>query len=69
VGADPNDIIFDRKTGRILTADRGCQRVTAIDARTEKFAGTIEGLGGRTEHLAPDDAGHLFLNKPDATPY
>lgn len=65
VGADPNGIIFDRKTGRIFTADRGSKRVTAIDAKTGKVAGTIEGLGGKTEHLASDDAGHIFLNMQD----
>src|SRR5579871_2218210 len=62
VGADPNGIIFDPKTNRVFTADRGSQRVTAIDARTGKIAGVIVGLGGRTEHLAADGAGHLFLN-------
>lgn len=65
VGADPNGIIFDRKTRRIFTADRGSKRVTAIDAKTGKVAGTIENLGGRTEHLASDDAGHVFLNMQD----
>src|SRR5579864_5704080 len=47
VGADPNGIIFDRKTRRIFTADRGSKRVTAIDAKTGKIAGTIENLGDR----------------------
>jgi len=65
VGADPNGIIFDRNTGRIFTADRGSKRVTAIDAKTGKVAGTIDGLGGKTEHLASDDAGHIFLNMQD----
>jgi DNA-binding beta-propeller fold protein YncE len=65
VGADPNAILFDRKTQRIFTADRGSKRVTAIDAKTGKVAGTIDGLGGRTEHAASDDAGHIFLNMQD----
>ena len=65
VGADPNGIIFDRKTQRIFTADRGSKRVTAIDAKTGKIAGTIDSLGGRTEHLASDEAGHVFLNMQD----
>lgn len=65
VGADPNGIIFDRRTGRIFTADRGSKRVTAIDAKTGKIAGTVEGLGGKTEHLASDNAGHIFLNMQD----
>ena len=65
VGADPNAILFDRKTQRIFTADRGSKRVTALDPKTSKIIGTIEGLGGKTEHAASDDAGHIFLNMQD----
>ena len=65
VGDDPNGIIYDHATKRIFTADRGNKRITAIDAKTGKIAGTIENLGGRTEHLASDEAGHVFLNMQD----
>src|SRR5579864_3503944 len=65
VGDDPNGIIYDPLTQRVFSADRGSKRVTAIDAKTGKIAGTIEDLGGRTEHLASDDAGHVFLNMQD----
>jgi DNA-binding beta-propeller fold protein YncE len=65
VGADPNVILFDRKTQRIFSADRGSKRVTALDPKTGKIVGTIEGLGGKTEHAASDDAGHIFLNMQD----
>jgi DNA-binding beta-propeller fold protein YncE len=65
VGDDPNGIIYDQFTKRIFTADRGSKRITAIDAKTGKIAGTIENLGGRTEHLASDEAGHVFLNMQD----
>ena len=65
VGRDPNLILFDRKTGRIFTADRGDQRMSAIDAKTGKLAGAIENLGGRTEHGASDEKGHVFLNMQD----
>jgi len=65
VGDDPNGIIYDRYTKRVFTADRGSKRVTAIDAKTGTIAGTIENLGGRTEHLASDEAGHVFLNMQD----
>jgi DNA-binding beta-propeller fold protein YncE len=65
VGDDPNGIIYDPKTQRVFSADRGSKRVTAIDAKTGKIAGTIEDLGGRTEHLASDEAGHVFLNMQD----
>jgi DNA-binding beta-propeller fold protein YncE len=65
VGDDPNGIIYDPKTKRVFSADRGSKRLTAIDAKTGKIAGTIEDLGGRTEHLAADGAGHVFLNMQD----
>ncbi len=65
VGDDPNGIIYDRETKRIFTADRGSKRITAIDAKTGTIAGTIENLGGRTEHLASDESGHVFLNMQD----
>ena len=65
VGDDPNGIIYDPFTKRVFSADRGSQRLTAIDAQTGKVAGTVENLGGRTEHLASDQAGHVFLNMQD----
>ncbi len=65
VGDDPNGIIYDRGTKRIFTADRGSKRLTGIDAKTGKIAGTIDNLGGRTEHLAADYEGHVFLNLQD----
>jgi DNA-binding beta-propeller fold protein YncE len=65
VGRDPNLILVDHKTGRVFTADRGDQRVTAIDAKTGKVVGAIGPLGGRTEHGASDEKGHLFLNLQD----
>src|SRR5216684_1450996 len=65
VGDDPNGIIYDPETHRIFSADRGSKRVTAINARTGKIAGSIDNLGGRTEHLASDEGGHVFLNMQD----
>ena len=65
VGKDPNLIMFDHESGRIFTADRGDMRMSAIDAKTGKLAGAIENLGGRTEHGASDEKGHVFLNMQD----
>ena len=65
VGDDPNGIIYDPKTHRVFSADRGSKRMTAIDAKTGKIAATTEDLMGRTEHLAADGAGHVFLNIQD----
>jgi DNA-binding beta-propeller fold protein YncE len=65
VGDDPNGIIYDPRTKRVFSADRGSKRLTAIDAKTGKALGSVEALGGRTEHLASDAAGHVFLNMQD----
>ena len=65
VGDDPNGIIYDPTTHRVFTADRGSKRMTAIDAATSKIVATSVDLGGRTEHLAADGAGHVFLNMQD----
>ncbi len=65
VGEDPNAIFYDRKTKRVFTIDRGSKRVSAIDPKTDQVAGTVEGLGGRTEHAVSDDAGHVFVNMQD----
>ncbi|MEO8049665.1 MAG: YncE family protein [Acidobacteriota bacterium] len=65
VGEDPNAIFYDPKTKRIFTIDRGSKRVSAIDPKIGKVVGTVEGLGGRTEHAVSDAAGHIFLNMQD----
>jgi YVTN family beta-propeller protein len=65
VGGDPNGIVYDAKLKRIFTADRGSKRLTAIDAKTGKVLGAVDNLDGRTEHLASDEAGHIFLNIQD----
>jgi DNA-binding beta-propeller fold protein YncE len=65
VGDDPNGIIYDPFTKRVFSADRGSKRLTAIDAKTGKTVGAVNELGGRTEHLASDQAGHVFLNMQD----
>ncbi len=65
VGDDPNGIIYDPGTKRVFSADRGSKRLTAIDARTGKVVAQADNLGGRTEHLASDEEGAVFLNLQD----
>jgi DNA-binding beta-propeller fold protein YncE len=65
VGDDPNGIIYDPSTKRVFSADRGSKHVTAIDVTTGAISATSPDLGGRTEHLAADGAGHVFLNMQD----
>jgi YVTN family beta-propeller protein len=65
VGGDPNAIFYDPYTKRVYSIDRGSKRVSAIDPATGKVTGTVEGLGGKTEHAVADEAGHIFLNMQD----
>ncbi len=65
VGDDPNGIIYDPNAKRVFSADRGSRRMTAIDAATGRIVAASGDLGGRTEHLAADGAGHVFLNMQD----
>ena len=45
VGDDPNGIIYDPRTKRVFSADRGSKRLTAIDAKTGKELWACDGLG------------------------
>jgi YVTN family beta-propeller protein len=65
VGDDPNGIVYDPHSQRVFSADRGSKRMTAIDAKTGKIVATTVDLAGRTEHLAADGRGHVFLNMQD----
>jgi YVTN family beta-propeller protein len=65
VGENPNCVLFDPKTGRIFTADRGSQRVSAIDPKTGKVIGTVENMGGKVEYAVADGKGHVFINMQD----
>jgi len=65
VGENPNCVLFDPKTGRIFTADRGSQRVSAIDPKTGKVVGTVENMGGKVEYAVADGKGHVFMNMQD----
>jgi DNA-binding beta-propeller fold protein YncE len=62
VGDDPNAIFYDPFTKRVYSIDRGSKRVSAIDPKSGKVVGSVEGLGGKTEHAVADEAGHVFLN-------
>jgi YVTN family beta-propeller protein len=62
VGDDPNAIFYDPSTKRVYTIDRGSKRVSAIDPKTGQVTGSVEGLGGRTEHAVADETGQIYLN-------
>jgi DNA-binding beta-propeller fold protein YncE len=52
VGDDPNAIFYDPFTKRVFTIDRGSKRVSAIDPKSGKVVGSVEGLGGRIDARA-----------------
>jgi DNA-binding beta-propeller fold protein YncE len=63
-GKDPDSIIYDRATKRVLAMNGHGESITAIEAETGKVAGTIA-LGGSPEFAVADGAGHVFNNLED----
>jgi YVTN family beta-propeller protein len=64
VGKRPDAIIYDAASGRVFSFNAGSQDATAIDAETEKVAGTVK-LGGKPEFAVADGKGQIFVNIED----
>ena len=60
-GRDPDGILYDPFTQRVMTFNGRTSNVTVIDAKTEKVVGTIP-LDGRPEFAVSDGEGHVFDN-------
>lgn len=60
-GQDPDGILYDPFTQRVMTFNGRTSNVTVIDAKTEKVVGTIP-LDGRPEFAVSDGEGHVFDN-------
>jgi DNA-binding beta-propeller fold protein YncE len=60
-GGDPDGIIYDPATKRILTHNGDGKSVTAIESATGEVAGTVD-LGGGPEYGVADGQGHEFVN-------
>ena len=58
---DADGIVADRATGRIFVVDGDSAKVSIIDPRTDKAAGSIDG-GGKLEAAVSDDHGRLYVN-------
>lgn len=63
-GKNPDAILYEPATHRILAFNGRSQNVTAIDARTNQVIGTLE-LGAKPEFAVVDAAGHVFVNLED----
>ena len=60
-GRNPDAIIYDDGSKRVFAFNGGSSDATAIDAATEKVAGTIP-LGGKPEGGAADGKGTVWVN-------
>jgi hypothetical protein len=63
-GINPDAILYDAFSRRILTFNGGSASVTAIDARTWAVAGTVA-VSGKPEGAVSDERGRVFVNIED----
>jgi len=63
-GERPDAIIFDPATNRVFAMNGKSGSVTAINAKDNTVAGTVE-LGGTPEFAAADGKGHVYVNLED----
>ena len=64
VGENPDAILFDPATKRVITFNGRSQDASAIDAVSGKVLGTIK-LEGKPEFAASDAKGEIFVNIED----
>ena len=63
-GQRPDAIVYDNVTKRVFTMNGKTGNATAIDAKTNKVAGTIP-LDGKPEFCVADGNGKLYVNIED----
>jgi len=61
VQGEPDGILFDSATERVLILSHSAPNVTAINAKTGTVVGTID-LGGAPEQAASDELGHVYID-------
>ncbi|OLE54468.1 MAG: YVTN family beta-propeller domain-containing protein [Acidobacteria bacterium 13_1_20CM_3_53_8] len=64
VGKNPDAILYDPFSKRVLTMNGASRDATAIDAKTGTVAGTIA-LDGKPEFAVSDERGHVYVNLED----
>jgi DNA-binding beta-propeller fold protein YncE len=60
-GKNPDAVIYDASSGRVIAFNRTGKSATVIDAKDGNVAGTIE-LGGAPEFAAADGKGSVYVN-------
>jgi DNA-binding beta-propeller fold protein YncE len=63
-GQNPDAIMYDAFSDRVFTFNGRSANATAIDAATDKVAGTVD-LGGKPEFAVTDGKGTIFVNNED----
>lgn len=63
-GQGPDAIIYDSATDRVFAMNGHGGSATAINAKDNTVAGTID-LGGKPEFAAADGKGHVYVNLED----
>src|ERR1700760_2075442 len=63
-GENPDDITYDKGTGRVFAFNGRSKSATVIDAKTDKVVATIP-LGGKPEFAVVDGKGHVYDNLED----
>jgi len=63
-GQNPDAIMYDAFSGRVFTFNGRTANATAIDAATNKVAGTVD-IGGKPEFAVTDGQGTIFVNNED----
>ena len=66
VGRNPDAIIFEPVSRRILTMNGGTGNVSAIDVATDSVVGSVA-VGGKPEFAVADGTGHVFVNNEDSS--
>ncbi len=66
VGRNPDAIIFEPVTRRVLTMNGGTGDVSLIDVATDSVVGTVA-VGGKPEFAVADGTGHVFVNNEDSS--
>ncbi len=66
VGRNPDAIIFEPVSRRILTMNGGTGNVSAIDVATDSVVGSVA-VGGKPEFAVADGRGHVFVNNEDSS--
>ncbi len=66
VGQNPDAIIFEPVTRRILTMNGRTGDVSAIDVATDSVVGAVA-IGGKPEFAVADGTGRVFVNNEDSS--